>query len=95
MTETLERPKIDEHELQHLDFDILCEDPGCEHAADWWMVCLSCAEHTPVCEPHRRAKVLRAESAPPSHFVLCPSCDQAVRARAWRLLYAFVPIGRP
>lgn len=94
MTDTLERPAVDEHDLKALDFEISCDVEECEQRADWWLVCLACGAHTPVCEPHRRTRVLRAEALGARGLVVCPECHLAVRASVWRSLFAFVPIGR-
>lgn len=94
MSATLERPDIDVHDLLALDFEISCSAKDCDHAADWWCVCLACGAHTPLCEPHRRKQLLSVEAASPFMVVVCPECDNAVYARSWRRLFSFVPIGR-
>lgn len=96
MTElqTLERPDIDEHDIAALDFEVPCAARDCEHVADWWNVCLACGAHTPLCEPHRRAQVLRAEACAAGMLVVCAECDAAAFAKDWRTLFSFVPIER-
>lgn len=93
-TATAEVPtKVVPTELAELDFQIVCNVDVCDHAADWWLVCLACSAHAPLCEPHRRAEVLFVESAAGPLLVVCHECQEGVPARLWRRQFAHVPIG--
>lgn len=94
MTMTAPTEQQLERDLKDLDFEIACEARGCTRAADWWCVCLHCADHVPACEPHRRKDVATLTAADPRGLIACPRCRQAVTIGRWRDLLTFVPIGR-